>query len=93
VRSWSAWKKVGPLLGASLVLLTCASAPKPVVDLCIIDYGNGQANCGPTVKFDPIPSRWVSLKDLNNNVCFSPDDWKLIQNYIDGLEYEAGYLQ
>lgn len=72
------------LLISSITLISsCAThSPRmPPVTVCVIDYPRAEAICKtPGQEMKRIP-----LKNVDRNVCFSPDDWELVQGAIDEL--------
>lgn len=75
---------------ASSILIGCASPPpiKPSVILCVLDSPKQEGICSGSQGQSNLFR--IPIKDLDKNVCFSPDDWYYIQNYIHYLESIIG---
>lgn len=75
------------LIASSLLLLMgCATKRpiKPSVVMCVIDAPAREGICSSTHTSETIFR--APINSLDKNVCFSPDDWYYIQNYIHYLE-------
>lgn len=82
------WLKI---LLISFSISSCATPPeRPSVLLCTADLVRKEGVCGRTKNYadpesQPEKTKRVPIEQLHKSVCFDPDNYEILKNYIDTL--------